>query len=515
MSRPGRRAVLAGGAAVLASAAAGCGRPVAIHVMPIPRTEADVTWFGAAGDGLQDDAPAIQRALDSGAATIHFPTGDYRLDSPLRPASGQVWSGDGSMLSRLRAPQHDVAHPFNLLHRTDGIDGLELRDLGFFGNIGRQRSRAPDGQAPFAVYLRGPCRRITIRRCRFEGFGDRGGPAAHSGGGGVILGPLPGSPDQDLQDIAIRECVFRGNGNVPGVYVGAGDAAGARRGNVSVIDNAFSGAPPGTRAQNCVYVLGEGPQAQVSAVTIAGNRFLVDGFVDAAIELNWVHGFAVTGNTVEIRGGLAGSSGILVRDGAVNGTIADNALVDRSGAPRTTGIVLLNFEEPGRIRNVTVSGNTVSGFAWRGIALDRGTDQALVGGNLIVGPTVEGVRVSGSENVSVRGNRIVDTAVAVRLAQRTPGPPTRGISIAGNDFVNCGGGAALIDLEGDRPDVRGLVLQGNLATGTRPGTGAYARGRFASSEGNRMLDEPPPSLRPVSAGEESGYERIAAGHRGS
>lgn len=39
---------------------------------------------GAVGDGLTDDAPAIQSALDSGAATVYIPAGTYRIGNTLR-----------------------------------------------------------------------------------------------------------------------------------------------------------------------------------------------------------------------------------------------------------------------------------------------------------------------------------------------------------------------------------------------------------------------------------------------
>lgn len=49
----------------------------------------NVRNHGAVGDGVADDAPAIQRALDCGAGTITVPPGVYRLGTPpLRIGSG-------------------------------------------------------------------------------------------------------------------------------------------------------------------------------------------------------------------------------------------------------------------------------------------------------------------------------------------------------------------------------------------------------------------------------------------
>ncbi len=49
------------------------------------RSESSVTvdQYGTVGDGITDDSPAIQRALDAGAKEIHFGPGRYLLDAPL------------------------------------------------------------------------------------------------------------------------------------------------------------------------------------------------------------------------------------------------------------------------------------------------------------------------------------------------------------------------------------------------------------------------------------------------
>lgn len=51
--------------------------------------------FGAAGDGIQNDAPAIQKALDSGAATVYVPAGEYRIGNTLRIRSNTHLLCDG------------------------------------------------------------------------------------------------------------------------------------------------------------------------------------------------------------------------------------------------------------------------------------------------------------------------------------------------------------------------------------------------------------------------------------
>ena len=61
----------------------------------------DVKGYGAVGDGVADDAAAIQHAIDTaatvGGGTVLMPAGTYRLESPLTIPAGAavVLTGDG------------------------------------------------------------------------------------------------------------------------------------------------------------------------------------------------------------------------------------------------------------------------------------------------------------------------------------------------------------------------------------------------------------------------------------
>ena len=69
-----------------------------------PQYGVSVAQFGARGDGVADDAPAIQRALDADVPLVVVPEGVYRLGNTLRIGSG----------TRL------VAHPRGVLRLADG-----------------------------------------------------------------------------------------------------------------------------------------------------------------------------------------------------------------------------------------------------------------------------------------------------------------------------------------------------------------------------------------------------------
>jgi hypothetical protein len=56
---------------------------------------ADVKAFGAVGDGTTDDTTAVAAAIASGASTVFFPAGTYKVTAKLTQPTAQAWVGDG------------------------------------------------------------------------------------------------------------------------------------------------------------------------------------------------------------------------------------------------------------------------------------------------------------------------------------------------------------------------------------------------------------------------------------
>jgi polygalacturonase len=69
----------------------------------------DVRDFGARGDGISDDTPAIEQALttvgNSAPGTIYFPAGRYRIMTTLQAPANVTWTGDGMDKTELRLGQ--------------------------------------------------------------------------------------------------------------------------------------------------------------------------------------------------------------------------------------------------------------------------------------------------------------------------------------------------------------------------------------------------------------------------
>ncbi|SNR76920.1 glycoside hydrolase family 55 protein [Blastococcus mobilis] len=83
----------------------------------VPADAVDVRDFGATGDGVTDDAPAIRRALKS-ATAVHVPAGTYRLSSYVRPRFTVI---DADFVFRLRDGQRITADPGAVFTMADGV----------------------------------------------------------------------------------------------------------------------------------------------------------------------------------------------------------------------------------------------------------------------------------------------------------------------------------------------------------------------------------------------------------
>src|SRR5690606_8609978 len=96
----------------------------------------DVRDFGARGDGVADDGPAIQRALDEApaGATVLLPLGRYAIDAPLTVRGSRRVLGAGAFTRWGRISQDwnsinaPVAEPWVdgtvIVQRTPGCDAI-------------------------------------------------------------------------------------------------------------------------------------------------------------------------------------------------------------------------------------------------------------------------------------------------------------------------------------------------------------------------------------------------------
>lgn len=127
--------------------------------------------FGAVGDGITNDKPAIQAAIGAASAAggglVYIPKGTYRLTSQVQiAASGVVLAGDGRESVLLHEPYSGVFLP--VLFQKGGAEGTdpeELRNIGVRDITVRFADAGPHSAAglQFNACVDWFCERVTVQ----------------------------------------------------------------------------------------------------------------------------------------------------------------------------------------------------------------------------------------------------------------------------------------------------------------------------------------------------------------
>jgi hypothetical protein len=335
-----------------------CGGALAFAAAPLQaQTALTPERFGARGDGMGDDAPAIQRALAAGR-TVQLRAGArYRLGAPLRLSSGATLvGGTGTTLLPLDASAIIV----------DGASDVRIENLAIVGQ--RQRYRRSDSNGVFIDWRRRGGSNVTIDRVSVRDVA----------GGGIIALAGPGSRSRGLvvdgclvdsvgahgiiaQDY-IDDVLFQGN-EVRATSLMVADRPGitaSRNGSgVIVRNNRCFGSPNALGRSVHGISLDTCSNAECSGNVLQG---WTHGY---GIEIGGAHGATVVGN--EVRDGrygiaLSGSAGHFDNERIL---IESNNILRMSG----TGIYSFMANGPSYHRNVTLRHNTVRQVTGRDIGI--------------------------------------------------------------------------------------------------------------------------------------------------
>lgn len=362
------------GSTLLAIASTACGRAARSSGTGTVRA------FGARGDGVTDDAPAIQRAIDAAA----------------QAGGGVVTLDPGTYLLRYR-PSDD----------GDGGSALTLRSGVTLEGTDRARCilKLADAQLGPGSYARIIASKGEISRAVLRGFtidGSRQGQGQFRdgfGGAAVLLGWKGRCVDVTVENLIVRDAVGQGimlQGSIESV------SRNLRIANNLVERTSFIGI-------QC---------SQFDGVEITGNR--INDCYDNAID---VYGDDTAGHST-----VATSHRATITDNQIRGcsigvfleTVADcvaarNVIADC----RTAGVRVNRIH--GEPRNLTIERNTISGTPI-GVAMGGDTGGVIIRDNAIRGFTKAGIEFSYNvSRVTATANRFVP---ATRTTPIVLGQPT-------------------------------------------------------------------------------------------
>lgn len=183
----------------------------------LPKT-VSVLAFGAKGDGLQDDADAIQQALDSDAATVTLPAGIYRIGQTLRVGSGTTVRADAQAVIRLADGAGTNANTFLISNRfpVRGDRAITVEG-GIWDGNNEHNTRGQDGD--FNGYTGTAINFVKVTNLTLRNLTVRN-PDAFS----IRVGEVE---DFVIEDITLDHSVIRGNQD--GVHVGGFSQRGVIR----------------------------------------------------------------------------------------------------------------------------------------------------------------------------------------------------------------------------------------------------------------------------------------------
>jgi len=127
----------------------------------------NVKTYGATGNGVSDDTPAITKALAAAkqapGSTVYFPAGTYAVSNTLWPSANTRWKGDGKSTSIIKCASNFSSSAEALVQGS--VENLEMRDMAFLGNKNYK------GTQPEPIFLRGSKEvRLTNVLFSFQGY---------------------------------------------------------------------------------------------------------------------------------------------------------------------------------------------------------------------------------------------------------------------------------------------------------------------------------------------------------
>lgn len=443
--------------------------PRALSVLGQVRTF-NVRDYGAVGNGVANDTASVRDAVNAvteEGGIVYFPPGTYRVRANevcLRSKTWLLGAGDASLIVRIPNTNAGV---FN----ARGASSIRVSHLAF--DLAHQ-----DGSETVLSFLPtsdpGPCGNTA--------------PSPHVGCSGIVVENCSFYTSSPLrEDITLHAILARGasdvrvTGNrVDGLqFKLAGPANGLPAERIIVAGNSFS------RPRNlAVSVVVPSSDHDIRDVLVAGN-VIVGPLAEAGIWVGTDGSEGLAGDCEHIRicdNVITGDAEptrrtnfIRVRTGATTKqvVISGNIIECFNRATGSKGIeVLLGGGNPGPVRDLLISNNTVKGTDLAGIRLWTGAERAVVQGNSL--SDTRGLEViakaNGIASLSIVANSITGRLDGIVL-NAVDGPLSECV-VVDNILKDVRGTTASddvvgIELTSSGPKISATV-RGNIVRGAEP-----------------------------------------------
>lgn len=462
--------------------------PVGAKLPGAPHRHADVTGYGAKGDGTTDDWAAIQRAVE-GARHVYFPAGNYLIRRSINLGAGSSLVGDGAATLTMDGTSSIFKAAGTIGPRVPLGRGARRGDKSFMLAAGG----APDFLKSGGFFLQSDDPPLGMPS-HFSGelgvVAGIDGNEVHAGSSILsdyrIEARAAAAAVLFLPGIVIRGLRLRNRcyadklrrPTSPLIYfefvtgfrifdndLGENNSAGVSAFNC--LNGLISGNSVSDLADGGEGLLGYGVQVGFSSqnIAVASNTFtrcrhgVTTGTGTRASQTPGYgvsRGIAIIGNAVA----HCSHAGLDTHEDSDGVTISGNTVTSCS----PVGIQIRSCRS-------VVNGNVITSCAGKAIRVARTSEETLVTGNVIRGVRQltgdgDGVVVDGL-SVTVSTNAITDCD---RHGISVQSNAVRDVIISGNSCKNCGLAAAgdgiNIDRNGTLP---GLLIAGNLCSDDQSG----------------------------------------------
>ena len=311
--------------------------------------------FGAVGDGVANDAAAIQAALDA-SNTVYFPEGTYFIGSTLNlPNRNMVLRGEGRLSKIIGSVSPLVAYDptFNTftpciydLSFEATADNISVQMHGVWTAAGKV------GPTIQNCYFLNSSVTTTTAKCislsgvwaanilgnHFEGDGGGGSPTTGIGGYGIFI-LLGNDFNTSVMNLNITENEFLTMAH-PYWASDRTLSNGGRVEGICISNNSFVAGYRAIRSSQ-------------GLATLVGNNIISD--FDTGIDFIDEFDFNITGNT-EIGGSTVGIKLSVATGITERGVISGNNI--KAASTGNIGVELINNVANSRLRTISITGNT-------------------------------------------------------------------------------------------------------------------------------------------------------------